>query len=535
VVGLHVRRAFGFNDKVDYGTIAANALGSAIGSAAGRGFNAAQRNNNLNSRTPSEDGHTLYDVTANDPFAARQIQDYANESMGGMLSEYGYNATLGGYGTDVDRQANIAADRAPDTRIRTTRPARPSSGAQRFSGVLEQLSDLQQLEAQTLTGLRPGETLIEGVSVSGTGGISGTSRELLNQIQRNAPDLYSRARNIAWRGDANLDAIKYNRQQIPWTASDAQARQIYAGNAAASNRQWSQYISKTYAGTGLSNSTPYASRAYDAGAQQRADLWALLNVPVGVAQGLGNGVAALAQMSSPLFGIYASVTGNDATWEPFKAYNPAQQLGQMLSIPVSMVVAPEAILLKAATAAPRTYTGLRTVRAWEEVGVAGASSGRTYNVWSDGVRGEVPLNIAQRAEVDDYLRNFDLDGVAIRHVDDTNLSTGYLHGDMFSVLNIGSDVVPGNVGLGTLTANSRISMRGTIAHEVVGHREAALAGRTQAIVSLEEAQASIRAARFAPELTSTERFTLLRDGITRLYNDGKRIRDFREFMFIDKR
>lgn len=48
----------------------------------------------------------------------------------------------------------------------------------------------------------------------------------------------------------------------------------------------------------------------------------------------------------------------------------------------------------------------------------------------------------------------------------------------FLILNIGSDVVPGNVGLGTLAANSRISIRGTLGHEIVGHREAALAGRT---------------------------------------------------------
>lgn len=164
-----------------------------------------------------------------------------------------------------------------------------------------------------------------------------------------------------------------------------------------------------------------------------------------------------------------------------------------------------------------------------------ANSGRTYHVNSGGARGEVPLSAAQRAEVDAYLQKFDLDGVAVRHVDDTNLNTGYAHGDLFSILNIGSDVVPGNVGLGTLTANSRVSLRGTLAHEIVGHREAALAERTQSILSLEEAQASIRAARFAPELTSTERFTLLRDGITRLHSDGKRIRDFRDFLFIDKR
>jgi hypothetical protein len=163
------------------------------------------------------------------------------------------------------------------------------------------------------------------------------------------------------------------------------------------------------------------------------------------------------------------------------------------------------------------------------------NSNTFLNVASGGKRGEVPLTATQRAEVDNYLKNFDLDGVAIRHVDDTNLSTGYLHGDLFSVLNIGSDVVPGNVGLGTLTANSRVSLRGTLAHEIVGHREAALAGRSQSIHSLEEAQASIRAARFAPDLTSTERFTLLRDSVTRLHDKGIKVRDVKDQLFIQQR
>ncbi|MEN8220213.1 MAG: AAA family ATPase [Pseudomonadota bacterium] len=150
-----------------------------------------------------------------------------------------------------------------------------------------------------------------------------------------------------------------------------------------------------------------------------------------------------------------------------------------------------------------------------------------FNVSSGGKRGEVPLTAEQKAEIDDYLTNFKLDGVTIRIVDDTNLNTGYAHGEMFSILNIGSDVAPGNVGIGTLTANSIICIKGTLAHEIVGHREAALAGRTQDILSREEAQASIRAARFAPYLDSTERFRLLRDGIN--------IREVKNKLFIQQR
>ena len=159
-------------------------------------------------------------------------------------------------------------------------------------------------------------------------------------------------------------------------------------------------------------------------------------------------------------------------------------------------------------------------------------------VESGGIRGEVPLSIEQRTQVDSYLSNFDLNGVDVRWVDDRNLNTAY--GNMFGqeVLQIGSDVVPGNVGLGTVTANSRVSLNGTLAHEIVGHREAALAGRTQDLLYLEEAQASIRAARFAPDLTSTERFTLLRDGITRLQNTPTgpvKIRDVKDLLYIQNR
>ncbi|MEK8016174.1 MAG: hypothetical protein VSS75_004840 [Candidatus Parabeggiatoa sp.] len=158
-----------------------------------------------------------------------------------------------------------------------------------------------------------------------------------------------------------------------------------------------------------------------------------------------------------------------------------------------------------------------------------------FNVRSGGKRGEVALTAEQKAEVDDYLTNFDLDGVTIRVVDDTDLNTGYAHGELFSILNMGSDVVPGNMGIGTLTANSRIGIKGTLAHEIVGHREAALAGRTQDMLSKEEAQASIRAARFAPDLDSIERFRLLRDAITRLHEDGINIREVKNQLFIQQR
>jgi hypothetical protein len=65
-----------------------------------------------------------------------------------------------------------------------------------------------------------------------------------------------------------------------------------------------------------------------------------------------------------------------------------------------------------------------------------------------------------------------------------------------------------------------------------------MAGRTQDLLYLEEAQASIRATRFGPDLTSTERFTLLRDAINRLQNapgGPMRIRDVKDLLYIQNR
>ena len=52
--------------------------------------------------------------------------------------------------------------------------------------------------------------------------------------------------------------------------------------------------------------------------------------------------------------------------------------------------------------------------------------------------------------------------------------------------------------------------------------------------ALEEAQASIRAARFAPNLTPLERYILLRDAINRLKKVGIKTREVKHLLFIDE-
>jgi len=88
----------------------------------------------------------------------------------------------------------------------------------------------------------------------------------------------------------------------------------------------------------------------------------------------------------------------------------------------------------------------------------------------------------------------------------------------------------------------RISIKASLAHEWIGHRGAEVAHRSfdrgslsspsLVNIALDEAQASIRAAHFAPLLTSIERYTLLRDSIARLKNQNLSIRQVRHFLYI---
>lgn len=163
----------------------------------------------------------------------------------------------------------------------------------------------------------------------------------------------------------------------------------------------------------------------------------------------------------------------------------------------------------------------------------------TYQVDTGGLRGELPLTDSQKEQISQYIKLIDSDALAeisvIRWVDNRQMNTAYNPG--FDVLNIGSDVMPAikPKGQGTFTANTRLTWKSSIAHELIGHREAALANRTQSESPLEEAQASIRAARFAPSLTSTERYTLLRDGITRLYKANIKFRQVKHILHITNR
>jgi hypothetical protein len=165
---------------------------------------------------------------------------------------------------------------------------------------------------------------------------------------------------------------------------------------------------------------------------------------------------------------------------------------------------------------------------------------------SDGLRNELPLTDIQKKELMDYTKSlgFPEENIIISR---TGFYDEWNTGMMYDRFIINTDVLPAEqTGVGTLSANSRVTGKATVAHEIVGHYEAYQAGRAFELYgldadafkvnfALDEAQASIRAARFAPDLTSTERITLLRDAITRLHHGGLRVEDVKGRLYIDER
>lgn len=144
-----------------------------------------------------------------------------------------------------------------------------------------------------------------------------------------------------------------------------------------------------------------------------------------------------------------------------------------------------------------------------------------------GRRNETPLSEEQVNEIKNYAVSLGMPGERVYYV-------GYdctAYGISFDLLRIGTDVYPAKE-YDPANANSNVSMHGAIAHEIVGHRMAALAGKSQADEVLEEVQASIRAAKFTPDLNSSERIILYRDAITRLRNNNIKLKDIKNKLHI---
>lgn len=143
---------------------------------------------------------------------------------------------------------------------------------------------------------------------------------------------------------------------------------------------------------------------------------------------------------------------------------------------------------------------------------------------STGARGSEPLTPEQVAEATAIAVSMGMPEEHIVYSDGLNTSWGLPWGQ--ERLYIGTDVLPGNLD----TANSQVSMRAALAHEVIGHREARLTDNVQANDYLEEAQASLRAAELTPGLTPEERAILRADAMARLEHAGVDPADFAPWM-----
>lgn len=147
------------------------------------------------------------------------------------------------------------------------------------------------------------------------------------------------------------------------------------------------------------------------------------------------------------------------------------------------------------------------------------------------IRSELPLTPSEIRFVTEYLLSLNTDMNKVVFSDYQR--TAYL--EKFDAYIIGTDVKPiEHFKQGVKNANQRISIKGTLAHEVIGHREAHIKGWTQNDDVLEEVQASIRAARFGQDLSNCERLTLLMDARARLGNE-RQLKDVRGFLHIDER
>lgn len=152
------------------------------------------------------------------------------------------------------------------------------------------------------------------------------------------------------------------------------------------------------------------------------------------------------------------------------------------------------------------------------------------NIETGGQRNETPLTEDQIEACRSYAESLGMTREQMAYSE--NYWTSY--NPEFDLLLIGTDAYPGE---NATSANGKLSYRSAIAHEIVGHREACLRGKTdyQKGDFRDEAQASIRAARFAPGLTDAERYMLIRDALDRIHKNGYKLRDVKSLLDIWER
>lgn len=155
-------------------------------------------------------------------------------------------------------------------------------------------------------------------------------------------------------------------------------------------------------------------------------------------------------------------------------------------------------------------------------------------VESDGRRNELPLTDQQVEQINALVNLYNLPDLTVRLTENNNTGYKTLFGN--EVLYIGTDVYPSlepSKKHPKYRANNALSVQSAIAHELAGHWDAEIAGKTHADELLEEVQASIRASKFGKDLTSIDKIMLLRDAVERLHNRGLKVADIRGKLWLE--
>jgi hypothetical protein len=116
-----------------------------------------------------------------------------------------------------------------------------------------------------------------------------------------------------------------------------------------------------------------------------------------------------------------------------------------------------------------------------------------------GLRGEKELTKTEINDILEYSKKYGIkeEDIFFKNNDSDYTSYARLF-EKQDVLYINTDVMP---ALKPINANSKVSWKGAIAHELEGHRASALAGKSNPNALLEEVQASVRASKFGIDLT----------------------------------
>ncbi len=149
-----------------------------------------------------------------------------------------------------------------------------------------------------------------------------------------------------------------------------------------------------------------------------------------------------------------------------------------------------------------------------------------------GLRGEISLTEIEKLDILNYAKKYGIkeEDIFFKNNDLDYTSYARLFGEK-DVLYINTDVMP---ALNPTSANSKVSWKGAIAHELEGHRAAALNNKTHSNDLLEEVQASLRASVHGKDLTKLERQILREDALERLEKNNIKLEEIIETLWLEK-